>query len=148
MIWSLSMNHFKAPPRPLVSAPAALSEPTHLMRPGARPEPLGYVGGLVTSGEWKPEEMSRNAGCTDIKITAAKSCCELKEGPGGSEGKASLCSVGNPGLVPGWRRSPGEGNGIHSSTLAWKIPWKEEPGRLQSMGSQRVGDVTFTFRLR
>ena len=28
---------------------------------------------------------------------------------------------------------------IHSSTLAWKIPWTEEPGRLQSMGSQRVG---------
>ena len=28
----------------------------------------------------------------------------------------------------------------HSSTLAWKIPWMEEPGRLQSMGSLRVGD--------
>ena len=28
----------------------------------------------------------------------------------------------------------------HSSTLAWKIPWTEEPGGLQSMGSQRVGD--------
>ena len=27
---------------------------------------------------------------------------------------------------------------IHSSTVAWKIPWTEEPGRLQSMGSQRV----------
>ena len=27
----------------------------------------------------------------------------------------------------------------HSSTLAWKIPWMEEPGRLQSMGSQRAG---------
>ena len=27
----------------------------------------------------------------------------------------------------------------HSSTLAWKTPWMEEPGRLQSMGSQRVG---------
>ena len=27
----------------------------------------------------------------------------------------------------------------HSSTLAWRIPWKEEPGRLQSIGSQRVG---------
>ena len=27
----------------------------------------------------------------------------------------------------------------HSSTLAWKIPWMEEPGRLQSMGSRRVG---------
>ena len=37
----------------------------------------------------------------------------------------------------------------HSSTLAWKIPWREEPGRLQSMGSQRVrtrlSDFTFTF---
>ena len=28
---------------------------------------------------------------------------------------------------------------IHSSTIAWKIPWPEEPGGLQSMGSQRVG---------
>ena len=27
----------------------------------------------------------------------------------------------------------------HSSTLAWRIPWREEPGRLQSMGSQKVG---------
>ena len=38
----------------------------------------------------------------------------------------------------------------HSSTLAWKIPWTEEPGRLQSMGSLRVGhwsDFPFTFHL-
>ena len=34
----------------------------------------------------------------------------------------------------------------HSSTLAWKIPWTEEPGRVQSMGSLRVGYFTFTFR--
>ena len=36
----------------------------------------------------------------------------------------------------------------HSSTLAWKIPWMEEPGRRQSMGSQsrtRLSDFTFTF---
>ena len=34
----------------------------------------------------------------------------------------------------------------HSSTLAWQIPWTEEPVRLQSMGLQRVGhDFTFTF---
>ena len=34
----------------------------------------------------------------------------------------------------------------HSSTLTWKIPWMEGPGRLQSMGSLRVGhDFTFTF---
>ena len=36
----------------------------------------------------------------------------------------------------------------HSSTLAWKTPWAEEPGRLQSMGSlswTRLSDFTFTF---
>ena len=34
----------------------------------------------------------------------------------------------------------------HSSVLAWRIPWTEEPSRLQSMGSLRVGrDFTFTF---
>ena len=31
-----------------------------------------------------------------------------------------------------------KGMATHSSTLAWRIPWMEEPGRLQSMGSQRV----------
>ena len=38
----------------------------------------------------------------------------------------------------------------HSSTLAWKIPWTEEPGGLQSMRSLRVGlsDFTFTFHFR
>ena len=39
----------------------------------------------------------------------------------------------------------------HSSTLAWKIPWTEEPGRLQSMGSlsrTRLSDFTFTFHFR
>ena len=42
-------------------------------------------------------------------------------------------------LVPGLGRSPEKGMASHSSTLAWKIPWTEGPGRLQSMGSQRVG---------
>ena len=60
--------------------------------------------------------------------------------PGGSEVKASAWNSGDPGLIPGSGRSPGEGNGAtHSSTLTWRIPWREEPGGLQSMGSQRVG---------
>ena len=37
------------------------------------------------------------------------------------------------------RQEFGEGNGTPSSTLAWKIPWKAEPGRLLSMGLQRLG---------
>ena len=59
--------------------------------------------------------------------------------PGGSDGKASAYSLGDPGSIPGLGRFPGEGMATHSSTLAWKIPWMEEPGGLQSMGLQRVG---------
>ena len=39
----------------------------------------------------------------------------------------------------GWKDPLEEEVATHSSTLAWKIPWTEEPGGLQSMGSQRVG---------
>ena len=39
----------------------------------------------------------------------------------------------------GWEDPLEEEITTHSSTLAWKIPWTEEPGRLQSIGSQRVG---------
>ena len=80
----------------------------------------------------------------------------------------SACNAGEPGSIPGWERFLGEGHGnllqysclenpmdrgvywatvhrvvekamsTHSSTLAWEIPWTEEPGRLQSMGSLRL----------
>ena len=39
---------------------------------------------------------------------------------------------------PGWEDPLEKEMSIHSSTLAWKMPWTEEPGRLQSMGLQRV----------
>ena len=39
----------------------------------------------------------------------------------------------------GWEDPLEKEMAIHSSTIAWKIPWSEEPGRLQSMESQRVG---------
>ena len=42
-------------------------------------------------------------------------------------------------LTPGSGRSLEEGVATHSSTLAWRIPWTEEPGGLPSMGPQRVG---------
>ena len=52
-------------------------------------------------------------------------------------------------FVPSIALSSEKAMAPHSSTLAWKIPWTEEPGRLQSMGSLRVGtrlsDFTFTF---
>ena len=41
----------------------------------------------------------------------------------GSAGRESACNVGYLGLIPGLGRCPGEGNGTHSSILAWRIPW-------------------------
>ena len=58
--------------------------------------------------------------------------------PGGSEIKASAYNAGDLGSVPGSERSPEKEMGTHSSILAWRIPWTEEPGGLQSMGSQTV----------
>ena len=69
--------------------------------------------------------------------------------PGGWEGKASACNARCPSSFLGLERSPGEGNATLSSILALRIPWKEEPRRLQSMGSQRVGhDWWFQFHFQ
>ena len=56
-----------------------------------------------------------------------------------------------PAMWETWVQSLGQEDPLekeittHSSTLVWKIPWMEEPGGLQSMGSQRVGLSDFTF---
>ena len=52
---------------------------------------------------------------------------------------ARVGDTGDEGLIPGSGRSPKVENGNLSSILAWEIPWREEPGGLQSTGSQRVG---------
>ena len=50
-------------------------------------------------------------------------------------------NVRNTGSNPGWEDPLEMDMATHSSILAWKIPWTEEPGRLQSMGSQK-SDMT------
>ena len=65
------------------------------------------------------------------------------------EGFAGVSVVKNPPAMQeiqetqflslGWEDPLEEGMTTHSSILAWRIPWTEEPGRLQSMESQRVG---------
>ena len=67
------------------------------------------------------------------------SSSSLTDFPGGSDGKVSSYNEGDLGSIPGSGRSPGKEMATHSITLAWRIPWMEEPGRLQSMGLQRVG---------
>ena len=84
----------------------------------------------------------------DTTFTTRLSCSSADE--------ESTCNVGDPSLIPGSGRSPGEGRGSHSiflgfpgglvgqestcnvGDMGWEGPL-EEPGRLQSMGSQRVG---------
>ena len=47
-----------------------------------------------------------------------------------SVSKESACNAGDPGSIPRSGRSPGERNVTHSSILAWRIPWTDEPGKL------------------
>ena len=51
-------------------------------------------------------------------------------------------SVEDSHWTPGWGRSPGEGNAAHSSVLAWRIPWTEEPGSLQCPRGHKESDMT------
>ena len=59
--------------------------------------------------------------------------------PGGSDGKESAGNAGDLGLIPGVGRSREEGRGKSLQYSCLEFPWAEEPGRLQSTGSQRVG---------
>ena len=52
---------------------------------------------------------------------------------------ANAGDLGDTGLIPGVEDPLEEGMAIHSSILAWRIPWTEALGGLQSIGSQRVG---------
>ena len=57
---------------------------------------------------------------------------DLPQGfPSDSDGKESVCNAGDPGSIPGLGK-------ILSSIPAWRISWTEEPGRLQSIGLQKV----------
>ena len=59
--------------------------------------------------------------------------CQVKNPPD------SAGDAGDVGSIPGWEDPLKEGMATHSRILACRIPWTEEPGRLQSMGLQRVG---------
>ena len=59
--------------------------------------------------------------------------------PGGTVVKNLPANAREAGSIPGSGRFLEKEMATHFSTLAWKIPWMEEPGGLQSMGSHRVG---------
>ena len=72
--------------------------------------------------------------CTHTHTHTHTQNVELLGFPAGSEVKASACIAGDLGSIPESGRSPGEGNGNHSSILAWRILWMEEPGGYSPRG--------------
>ena len=65
--------------------------------------------------------------------------CTNRSFPGGSDGKESAYNSGDTDSIPSWEDHLEKRMATHSSTLAWRIPWTEGSGGLQSMGLQRVG---------
>ena len=57
---------------------------------------------------------------------------------------AKAGDIKDTGLIPGSGRSPGGRHGNPLQYLAWRIPWMEEPGRLQSMGQKDLGTTEAT----
>ena len=113
---------------------ASLTQWAWVWANSGRQRRTGKPGGLQSMG-------SQRVG-HDRATEQQNFCWVFKQGwgfPGGSDGNASACNAGDQGSIPGLGRSPGEGNGYPLCTLAWKIPWTEEPAKLQSMGLQRVG---------
>ena len=99
--------------------------------PGTEPRPW----------QWKPRILTaRPPGNSWTYVLFKNSLICILGFPCGSDGQEFTCSAGDPGLIPGLGRSPGERNSnLLHGILAWRIPWTEESGRLQSMGLQRVG---------
>ena len=69
--------------------------------------------------------------------------------PGGSDSKESTCSAGDLGSISGREDPLEKGMAAHSSILDGRIPWTEEPGGLQSMGSQSdmTEQLTLSFSI-
>ena len=139
----------------------AQSCPT-LCNPMDRSPPGSSVHGILQARilEWDAISFSRGSSRprdrTQVSCIAGRcfNCWATREAPctyypGGSDGKESACNAEDPGWIPGLGRSPvgGDGNPLQYSCLENSM--EKELGRLQSMGSQRVGHDratnTFTF---
>ena len=77
-------------------------------------------------------------------LYVVSSCCMHLGFPGGSAVKNPPANAGDVGLIPGLGKPLEKEMATHASVLAWEIPWTEEPGGMQSTGSQRFGHDRMT----
>ena len=88
---------------------------------------------MVSQSLAQRQRRDRQNGINIKMIKASQGALGIKNLP------ANVGDIRDAGSIPGSGRSLEEGTATHSSILAWRIPWTEEPGGLQSMGLQRVG---------
>ena len=84
---------------------------------------------------------------TGLSQNTSKVLCgsqQTKGFPDSSVGKESTCNAGDPYLIPGWEDPLEKGKATHSSILAWRIPWMEEPGRGFSKSQTWLSKYHFT----
>ena len=108
-------------------SPVTSTCPNHL--------PIRLDSNALSPQEASPYSIPNVHDCSHLKTLGLKTLGF----PGGSDSKASVYNAGDLGSIPGSGRSAGEGNDNPLQHYCLEIPWTEEPGRLQSMGSQRVG---------
>ena len=90
----------------------------------------------------KRPQLCRKSSLSFWTVRDSQSIRKVSGFPGGTTGKnphASAGDIRDTCSIPELGRSPAGGTATHCSILAWRIPWTEEPGRLRSIGSQRVG---------
>ena len=93
---------------------------------------------ILVHGRFSGRFLACHAGGLDLILAHAAVASPLLSFPGGSDGKESACNAGDPGLIMGSVRSPGKGNAYPLQFSCLRIPCLKKPGRLQSMGLQKV----------
>ena len=94
----------------------------------------GFCAFQIWIGRFKILNFKLN--CFKFHLNLINTNLNIREFPGSSVGKESACNAGDLGSITGLGRSLEKEMATHSSILAWKIPWTEKPGGLQSMGSK------------
>ena len=94
------------------------------------------LGICVGTGFWDTENHTSSTSIGIVKLLSDVGF------PSRSVGKESACKAGEPGSITGLGSSLEKGMATPSSILAWRIPWTEEPGGLQSRGVQKESDET------